>query len=233
MPELTATQFVNWTNESGERLRLYRTGDRARLLESGEIEFLGRMDDQVKIRGYRIELGEIESCLSQYPGIAASTVSVGGDAAGPVLLAYVVPAGSALPTESELRKYLAAKLPDYMMPAFFVSLHALPVMANGKVDKAALPRPSAENCLPEAPPANGKLNSLEQQIAGLVASMMSRPAVGAEENFFMIGGHSMFGVQLVARIRETFGVQLPLRHLFTAPTVRELSNEVARLIKVD
>ncbi len=233
LPELTSTQFVSVADERGAPLRVYRTGDRVRLLENGELEFLGRMDEQVKIRGYRIELGEIEACLRRYPGIAAATLSVADGAGGPALVAYVVLAQGERITESELRKHLASTLPDYMMPASFVALGALPLTSNGKIDKTALPPPGKENSLPKAPAANGKSANVERQITGLVASLMSRPSIGADENFFMIGGHSMFGVQLVARIRETFGVRLPLRDLFTAPTVRELSNEVARLMSVD
>ncbi len=229
--ELTASRFVTYATASGESLRLYRTGDRARLLETGEIEFLGRVDDQVKIRGYRIELGEIETWLSRHPGIAACTVSVISVGAGdPALAAYIIPKADARLTESELREYLGANLPDYMVPAFFVLIGALPVTANGKLDKAALPAPHAENLLLNASATNGELSSVEAQIAGLVASLIGRPAIGADENFFMIGGHSMLGVQLVARIREVFHIKLPLRNLFAAPTVRELSSEVARLI---
>ncbi len=232
LPELTATQFVSVTDESGAPLRVYRTGDRVRLLENDEIDFLGRIDDQVKIRGYRIELGEIEGCLRRHPGVAAATLSVADGADGSILVAYVVLATGARTTEAELRKHLASELPDYMMPASFVALPALPLTANGKIDKAALPPPGAENSLSKAPAANGKSANVEPQITGLVASLMDRTSIGVDENFFMLGGHSMFGVQLVARIRETFGVQLPLRDVFTAPTVRELSNEVARLISV-
>ncbi|HET6274860.1 MAG TPA: non-ribosomal peptide synthetase [Candidatus Cybelea sp.] len=233
LPELSARRFVAYITASGESLRLYRTGDRVRLLENGEFEFLGRFDDQVKIRGYRIELGEIEAALNQYPTIAAAAASVVEDATGaPTLAAYVVPAGEARLTESELRDHLATKLPAYMIPAFFVAIPSLPVMVNGKLDKTALPDPEKENLLPKSA-ANGKLSGLEEQIADFVALLMGRPSVGADENLFMIGGHSMFGVQLVARIRETFGVKMPLRHVFSAPTVRELSKEVARLMRAD
>jgi amino acid adenylation domain-containing protein len=232
-PELTASRFVTYIAASGEPLRIYRTGDRVRSLENGELEFLGRFDDQVKIRGYRIELGEIVACLNRYPGIEASTVLVSDVAAGgPSLVAYVVPAADARLAESELRQFLAAKLPDYMLPAFFISIHALPVMANGKLDKSALPAPCADNLLPKAAIVNGPLrqcSAVEEQIAELVASLMSRPSIGPDENFFMAGGHSMFGVQLVARIRDTFGVKLTLRQLFKAPTIAALSAEVARL----
>jgi amino acid adenylation domain-containing protein len=231
--ELTASRFVTYIAASGEPLRIYRTGDRVRLLENGELEFLGRFDDQVKIRGYRIELAEIVTWLNRYPGIEASTVLVSDvAAAGPSLVAYVVPAADAHLTESELREFLAAKLPDYMIPAYVVSIHALPVMVNGKLDKSALPAPRLDNLLPKAATvtdAQSQGSPVEEQIAALVASLMGRPSIGPDENFFMAGGHSMFGVQLVARIRDTFGVKLSLRQLFKAPTIAGLAAEVARL----
>ncbi|MBV8147791.1 MAG: non-ribosomal peptide synthetase, partial [Candidatus Eremiobacteraeota bacterium] len=230
MPELTAKQFITYGTSPQEKLRLYRTGDRVRLLDSGDLEFLGRFDDQVKIRGNRVELGEIEACLGGCSEIAASAVSASVAAGGPVLIAHLVITPGAHLTESQAREYVAAKLPDYMVPAFFVSIPSLPLMANGKLDKTALPAPNADNLLPGASRGNERLSALERQLAGLVASLMSRPSIGPDENLFMIGGHSMFGVQLVARIREVFGVKLPLRQVFTAPTVRELSSEVARLI---
>ncbi len=231
MPELTAKQFITYIAASGESVRLYRTGDRVRLLDNGEIEFLGRFDDQVKLRGHRIELGEIEACLNRSSNVLAAAVAIKDVApGGRALVAYVVAAPGARLTEKQLREDLADQLPDYMIPAFFVSLAALPLMRNGKVDKTALPAPCAENLLLDASATNGGLSGLEHEIGQLVASLMSRPSIGANENFFMIGGHSMFGAQLVARIREVFGVQLPLRRIFIAPTVRELANEVAGLI---
>ena len=234
-PELTTKRFVTYVTGAGEPLRIYRTGDRVRLLEDGEIDFLGRYDDQVKVRGYRIEPREIESSLSQAPGVATVAVSVTEDAVGGrALVAYVVSIAAAKVTESALREYLTSKLPDYMIPAFFVSLDALPVLPNGKLDKSALPPPSQDNLLPREASTNAattQYSAVEEQIAGLVASLMSRQSIGRDENFFMAGGHSMFGVQLVARIRDTFGVRLTLRQLFKAPTIAALSVEVARLTK--
>jgi amino acid adenylation domain-containing protein len=232
---LTANRFVTYVSASGESLRIYRTGDRARLLENGEIDFLGRLDDQVKIRGYRIELGEIVECLNSFAGIEASIVSVldVGDA-GPSLVAYVVPTRDARLTGSDLRDFLASRLPEYMIPPFFVSIPALPVMANGKLDKSALPAPGVDNLLPSGLAVNAapsESNRLQQHISALVASLLGRPSIEAEDNFFMVGGHSMLGVQLVARIRDVFGVKLTLRQLFNAPTVAGLSAEVARLTK--
>jgi len=234
-PELTANRFVTYLSASGELARIYRTGDRARILENGDIAFLGRLDDQVKIRGYRIELGEIVASLNRFAGIEASAVSVQdiGDA-GPTLIAYVVPACDARLTAQELREFLAASLPDYMLPAFFVSILELPMTTNGKLDTSALPPPCADNLLPDRVAAKevpSERNGLQQQISALVASLLGRPSIDADDNFFMVGGHSMLGVQLVARIRDVFGVKLTLRQLFTAPTVADLSTEVARLTK--
>jgi len=232
LPEMTASRFVTYSPPSGSPMRIYRTGDRARLLPNGEIAFLGRLDDQVKIRGYRIELGEIVACLDRCSGIEASAVIVSdaGDG-GPSLVAYVVLARGVQLSASDLREFLSARLPDYMIPPFFVSIAELPVTVNGKLDKSALPAATAENILPNRaqPEASAPAAGLEQQIAGLVASLLGQPSIGTQENFFMAGGHSMFGVQLVARIRDTFGVKLTLRQLFGAPTVVALSTEVAKL----
>jgi amino acid adenylation domain-containing protein len=243
--ELTASRFVACSPASGTVLRVYRTGDRARFLPNGEIAFLGRLDEQVKIRGYRIELGEIAAWLDRCPGVAACAVVArdpeqGGDGAfadGPLLVAYVVPARDAQLTATGLREFLAQRLPDYMIPARFVAIAALPTTTNGKLNKSALPAPAANNLLSdqvsERTPseAAGSLssdNDLVQQVATLVASLVGQTSVDTEANFFMIGGHSMLGAQLVAQISERFGVKLTLRQLFSAPTVAALSAEVER-----
>jgi amino acid adenylation domain-containing protein len=234
-PELTAGHFVTYVPECGDPFRIYRTGDRARFLENGDILFLGRVDDQVKIRGYRIELGEIVATLNRFPGIQTNIVVVREDGnRGSTLVAYVVAAPDACLTESELRDYLGKHLPEYMIPTLFVLAHELPVTANGKPDKAALPAPCADNII-----ANGSLaaaainndNGVQQRVSELVASMLGRPSIAADEDFFMLGGHSMLGVELVARIRDMFGVRLTLRQLFTSPTVAALSAEIAQQTK--
>lgn len=238
--ELTANRFVTYSPPSGTPVRVYRTGDRARVLPNGEIAFLGRLDEQVKIRGYRVELGEIVSSLDRCPGIEACAAMVrdgdNGDD-GRQLVAYVVVARDAQLTASALRAFLASRLPDYMVPSHFVTVNALPITANGKLDKAALPAPSANNLLPNREPdgvspvavASSSGAGYQQQIAALVASLLGQPSVGLNDNFFLLGGHSMLGVQLVARIKEMFAVKVTLRQLFTAPTVAALSAEVARL----
>ncbi len=228
-PGLTASRFVTYTTASGESLRIYRTGDQVRLLENGEIAFLGRLDDQIKIRGYRIEPREIVACFNDCPGVAASAVTVRDN--GQSLVAYVVPAADADLTDSAMREYLATKLADYMIPALFVRIPALPLSANGKLDATALPDPATADLLHDVPEAQESHQNdlLRQQVGAMVASLLKRPAVDLEENFFMAGGHSMLGVQLVARIREEFGVRLTLRQLFQSSTVAALSDEVARL----
>jgi amino acid adenylation domain-containing protein len=232
-PAMTASRFVMYAPPSGPAVRIYRTGDRVRLTDTGEIAFLGRLDDQVKIRGYRIELGEIISSLDRFLELEASAVIARDDAGtGPELVAYVVLVPGAKVTSVDLREFLAARLPDYMIPAKFVAMPALPMTANGKLDKAALPAPSLRNLLPEgkapaAEPSSG--SAIEERLAALVISLLGNVSCGREDNFFMAGGHSMLGVQLVARIRDTFGVKLPLRQLFGAPTIVALSAEVEKM----
>ncbi len=235
LPELTASRFVDYLSASADPLRIYRTGDRARLLQNGEIQFLGRVDDQVKIRGHRIELGEIAAHLDRCPGIECSAVTVKdlGDR-GLSLVAYIVVVEKATLAAAGVRDFLATYLPDYMIPEFFVVMSALPVTPSGKLDRSALPDPSVDNLLPyhftpdhAANPGNSEL---QRQVAELVASLLRRPAIDVDENFFMAGGHSMLGVQLIAQIRDKFGVKVTLRQLFTAPTIAALSHEVATLI---
>lgn len=234
-PELTAERFVTRRTASGGVMRFYRTGDRVKLLEDGDIAFLGRLDDMVKIRGYRIEPGEIESRLSRFVGIDASAVAVRdvGDI-GPALVASVVVARGASPSSGELRAFLAAHLPDYMVPAAFVAIPELPVTANGKVDRSALPAPNDENQLSRAGESTtpvGLNGHLPARVSALVASMLGQASIGPDENFFMAGGHSMLGAQLVAKIRDMFGVKLTLRQLFMAPTVEALCAQIAQLTK--
>lgn len=233
-PELTARQFVMHDPGDGtEPIRIYRTGDRARLLENGEIAFLGRLDDQVKIRGYRIEPGEISAWLNKLPAIKESAVVARDCGNGLELVAYVSPNGTALPDIAELRAYLAAKLPDYMVPAQFVSLPAMPTTVNGKLDRAALPAPTASNTIqPRAnaqPPTRDAESELERRLTAIISALLGRPSVNGTDNFFMLGGHSMLGVQLAAKIRDTFGVKLTLRQLFSAPSVNALCAEIRRL----
>lgn len=228
LPQATREKFV--ADPFDPNGKLYRSGDRARLLPDGEIEFLGRTDDQVKIRGFRIELDEIAWALNQHPGVTSSAVVARAGASEPVLTAYLVLAGETSPSAADLRDFLLARLPEYMVPLSFVKMDSLPVNANGKVDRPALPEPGATNVLPnqvtETAPA---ADSFECELAALIANQLGVPSVGRADNFFLMGGHSMFAARLTAKLRETFGVSLPMRQLFQAPTVAKLAAEVERL----
>ncbi|HVR07865.1 MAG TPA: amino acid adenylation domain-containing protein, partial [Thermoanaerobaculia bacterium] len=241
-PELTAASFVPDPFAAAPGGRLYRTGDRVRHLADGNLEFLGRRDQQVKVRGYRIELGEIDAVLARHPGVReAVTLARPARSGAPAdlqLAAYVVARQpDAAPPAAELRELLRRSLPDYMVPAAFVFLAALPVTANGKLDRQALPDPAAAEgadaagkagaARPAAPPKN----PLEERLAQLWREVLDLPAVGVHDSFFELGGHSLLATQLVARIRQTLGVELPLRLLFQRPSIAELAVEIAGIVQ--
>ncbi|HEY2739397.1 MAG TPA: amino acid adenylation domain-containing protein, partial [Thermoanaerobaculia bacterium] len=228
-PELTAAAFLPDPFAAMPGARLYRTGDRARYGIDGNLEFQGRLDQQVKVRGYRIELGEIEVALTRHPGVREAVVLVRQDKPGDQrLVAYVVPAAEPAPSSAELRETLRQVLPEYMIPAAFVSLAELPVTANGKLDRQALPAPvvsGGEHRAFHTP--------VEEITAGLWAELLGLAYVGPDDNFFELGGHSLIGAQLISRLRQALDVELPLRILFEAPTVTGLAAEVERLRRGD
>jgi acyl carrier protein len=209
---------------------LYKTGDLARYMPDGQIAFMGRIDDQIKIRGYRIEPNEIVTVLDRHPMISTSHVIAQEDhAAGKRLIAYVVAALGSQPTCAELQDFLRVYLPEYMVPTAFVCLDSLPLTSNGKVDRQALPVASASNTLQGEPQVAAR-TLVEKRVAATVAKLLHMQNVGASDNFFLLGGHSLLGTQLIASIRESFGVELSLRCLFKAPTVAELSAEIENLL---
>jgi amino acid adenylation domain-containing protein len=223
-PELTAERFIAHPFEPGKRL--YRTGDLACYLPDGQIAFLGRADHQIKLRGYRIEPNEIVSVLNAHPAVQMSVVVAREDTPGNKrLVAYVVLAPGSSISANALREALATTLPDYMIPSVFVQLETLPQTSNGKIDRAALPAPDDACLLPEEESA-GPTTPVEEQLVEIVAALLGLAQVGVDDNFFMLGGHSLLGTQLIARIAETFAVELPLRRLFEAPTVRLLAEEI-------
>lgn len=228
-PALTAEKFVR-SPFGGRSDRLYRTGDRGRFLPDGEIEFLGRLDDQIKIRGYRVEPNEIINALNAYPGVQASVVTVEADQAGAKrLIAYVVLVPGAEVDPTGLRKMLSQQLPDYMVPAMLVQVKALPMTANGKVDLAALPAPTATNALTDDKFVAPR-TSVEKRMAKILIPLLHVDQVSVKDNFFLLGGHSLLGTQLITRISESFGVELSLFGLFDHPTLEEMSLEVEKLI---
>jgi amino acid adenylation domain-containing protein len=221
-PELTARRFVPDAFGSEAGARLYRTGDLGRHLQGGEIEFRGRLDSQVKIRGYRIELGEIEAALGQHPSVRQCSVLAQDAGQGERrLVAYLVPGGQPPPSPNELRGYLKERLPEYMVPAAYVTLDSIPLTASGKVNWRALPRPEqgrAQSVEPFAPPRT----PTEQQLAAMWTELLGLERVSIHDNFFELGGHSLLLTQLASRVRQAMNVDVPLRSLFEAPTIQEM-----------
>jgi amino acid adenylation domain-containing protein len=232
-PELTSEKFIRnpFSNDNaGPAARLYKTGDLACYLENGEIAYLGRIDDQVKILGHRIEPNEIVTVLNRHSGVQASVVVAREDAGSEKhLVAYVVSNTASQLSAADLRDFLRNELPEYMVPAVYVQIDEVPLTQNGKLDRAALPTPDAENTLrdeefiaPRTP--------IEERLAVMLSSLLGLEQVGITDNFFMLGGHSLLGTQLISHIRGTFGVELALRTLFDAPTIEQLSQEIERLV---
>ena len=222
-PDLTEQRFVPDPFCRGGRL--YRTGDQARWLSEGVIEYLGRLDQQVKIRGFRIELGEIESALSEDPRVKEAVVAMHEDAAGEKrLIAYLSCRDGEVPESSELRTRLSSKLPDYMVPSAFLCLDKLPLTPNGKIDRRALPSPVNNNVSAHHydPPRTAE----EEHLAAIWKDVLRISRVGRNDNFFELGGHSLLASTALMRVREHWGIQLPLRSIFEAPTLEKLANRI-------
>ena len=229
-PLLTATRFVPDPFNEQPGARMYATGDRGRYLEDGQIEFLGRMDDQIKIRGYRIEPEEIVSTLVRIPGISEAAVAVRGDQADEHrLVAYIVIDPQEAPAYGAIQEFLRERLPEYMVPAVFVLLDRLPLTANGKVDRAALPEPNDENTM-RVDAGDEEESSVETRLKEILIPLLKVADIGIHSNFFQLGGHSLLGAQVLVKIRESFGVELSLKAIFDHPTVGGISAEIERLI---
>jgi amino acid adenylation domain-containing protein len=214
----TARAFV--PDPSGHGRRLYRTGDLARWRADGTLEFAGRLDDQIKIRGFRVEPGEVEAVLRTHPGVRESVVVVAGQGAQRHLIGYVTPADGVDPATlrpSLLREFLAARLPDYLVPAGFKAVGRFPLNANGKVDKAALPAPDRESPRLASPPQG----ATEEQLADIWRRLLPAGdgAISREDNFFAQGGNSLLAARLMFRIREVFGVDVQMAAFYEAPTL--------------
>ncbi len=224
-PELTAEKFVPdpFSGEAGARM--YRSGDRVRWLPTGELEYLGRVDHQVKVRGFRIEPGEIDAALELHPGVREAVVVVREG----VLVAYVVPTEEeALSSAAELRAWLGDRLPEYMVPAAFAVLERLPLTANGKVDRAALPEPGLTGegewyVAPRTP--------TEEILVAIWAGYLRVERVSVDADFFALGGHSLAATSMISRVRAAFGVEVPLRAVFEAPVLSALAERIERLMQ--
>jgi amino acid adenylation domain-containing protein len=224
-PELTAERFVD--GRGGKR---YRTGDLVRLRPDGEFDFLGRIDDQLSIRGFRVEPAEIISAMNSHPAIRASaTLAVGGSSADRQLVGYLVSSGTDHPNRDELADFLGESLPEYLVPTRFVWLDELPLTAHGKIDRealAALDRDATDASVDEIrelPGDEPPRTPIQTAIASVLVELLGIPAIGLNENFFLLGGHSMLGAQLIVRLENLFDVEITLRYLFDHPTLAEIA----------
>ncbi|MBT8421931.1 MAG: amino acid adenylation domain-containing protein, partial [Gammaproteobacteria bacterium] len=228
-PELNREKFT--TDPFGADERMYRTGDRARWLADGQLEFLGRADDQIKWRGFRVEPGEIEAALTEIDSVQHAVVMLREDSPGMKrLVAYLTPAEGAAPDVPALKSSLQARLPDYMVPGVFVVLDAMPLTPSGKIARRRLPAPAAadlENRDYVAP-----RNDIETQICEIWTRVLDAGQVGVEDDFFALGGHSLLATKVIARVRDAYGANLPLKYLFRYPTPARLAAAIATLQKV-
>jgi len=227
-PDATAEKFLPnpFSKAPGERLS--RTGDRARYLSDGNLEFLGRVDRQVKIRGFRAEPREIETVLERRPDVHEALVLARDDDFGAKrLVAYIIPALNQTPKVDHLRDFVKERLPEYLVPSSFVFLESFPLTQNGKIDQHLLPAPAQDPPLSETgfvPPSN----PVEETLDKIWAQVLGLEHVGIHDNFFDLGGHSLLATQVISRISDIFQIELPLRRLFEAPTVAGLALLVAQ-----
>jgi amino acid adenylation domain-containing protein len=224
LPELTQQNFLPDPVAGNRMARIYRTGDRGVRSANGEIEFLGRTDRQVKIRGQRVELDEIGAVLCQHPMVEYATAITHDSASEEKkLVAYILPKknGSA-PQVDDLRMHISRSLPGYMIPTVFVRLNQLPLSANGKCDLSLLPQPTDDNLL-ERVPTRSSGTLVEEKVLAIVRDLLEHDAIGIEDNFFLAGGHSLLGMQLILRLREEFGAEVTLQQIFESPSVSDLT----------
>lgn len=224
-PELTAEKFIPDPFSQIPNGRLYKTGDLARFLPDGNVEYLGRLDHQVKIRGFRIELGEIESVFNQHPGLQSVAVIARMDLGPHAQLAAYLVMDAERPSVAEWRRFLTQQLPEYMVPSHYVYVDALPLSPNGKLDRKALPSPESfrpvvtqEYTAPQT--------DIQMQLAVICQEVLRKDRIGIHDNFFELGGDSLQAMQVVARVRNTFGTELPFRTFFESPTIAQMSQAI-------
>jgi aspartate racemase len=227
--ELTAQKFVSNPFSEDPNSRLYRTGDVVRWLADGNLEFLSRNDSQLKIRGYRVEPGEVEGALAAHPAVqAATTVARRNNSGTNQLFAYVVPQPNQKVEESELREFLASKLPSYMVPARILSLSTLPLTPNGKIDRSALPEPGPDSMQSDPQLQVPPRTPIEETLCSIWCEVLGRARVGVHEDFFQLGGHSLLATQVISRIAGRCNVELPVVAIFEGPTIARLAAIIER-----
>jgi len=226
-PQTTGERFLTDSLNPISGSRMYKTGDLGCFLPDGQIAFRGRLDGQEQIHGHRVETDEIVCALNRHPGVAASVVVARGHASAKNLVAYIVPRDTTALSASSLREFLLASLPHYMVPVAFVRISALPSNSNGKLDRGALPDPAEENRIKDAG-YRAPSTPTEKRLVQILSPMLGVERVGADDNFFLLGFHSLLATQVGTRVYESFGIQLSLRHMFEAKTVARLAAELDR-----
>lgn len=225
--DLTAEKFIPDPFDDGAGARLYKTGDRARYLPDGNIEFLGRVDDQVKVRGFRVEPKEIETVLGQHPAVREAVVAAEGMGADRRLIAYVVAAPTAALSARYVKAFLKQKLPEYMVPSSVVFLNALPLTVNGKVDRRSLPGPTASSAQSDANFSAAR-TATEEIVMAIWADLLKLERIDIHDNFFDLGGHSLLATRVVSRVRELFKIDLSLRSFVDDPTIARLAERIEK-----
>ena len=232
-PELTAERFRPHPFSSKPGTQLYRTGDLGRYRPDGQIEFLGRVDQQVKLRGFRVELGEVEEALRAHTAVRDCVVTTAEILPGDMrLVAYVVHEGNASANSEELRRHLRVRLPEYMVPSYFVALETIPLLPNAKVDRRNLPPPS-DLRLELTKEFVAPRNQIEKQLAAIWVEVLGLGQVGVDDNFFELGGHSLLAMQIVARINQLYLIDFPLRRMFETPTVAGIAQYLSAMRRAD
>jgi amino acid adenylation domain-containing protein len=229
-PGLTAERFMSDPFCGGDGARVYGTGDYGRILPDGQIAFMGRKDEQVKVRGFRVEPGEVEYFLNQHPAVKQSAVSLIEVAPGNKrLIAHLTIKTEQAPSFNELQAFLGEHLAEHMIPSGFVQLAKFPLLPSGKIDRGALPPPDLLNALADQSHVAASTIT-EKRLQEIVSSLLKTKSVSVSDNFFMLGGHSLLAAQLIARVRDAFGIEIGLRFLFEYPTVTAIAREIERIV---
>jgi amino acid adenylation domain-containing protein len=229
-PGLTAERFMSDPFGGRNGARVYRTGDYGRILPNSQIAFMGRKDEQVKVRGFRVEPGEVEYFLTQHPAVEQSAVSLMEVAPGDKrLIAHITIQAEQAPSSTELQAFLAEYLAEHMIPSGFVQLAKFPLLPSGKIDRSALPSPDLLNALADQSHVAARTIT-EKRLQEIVSSLLKTENVNVSGNFFMLGGHSLLAAQLIARVRDVFGIEIGLRFLFEYPTVTAIAEEIERIV---
>jgi len=227
--DLTSEKFFAFIGDGRDSERLYRTGDLCALLPNGEIAFHGRLDTQSKVRGQRVEIDEVTAVLNRHASVAQSAVVVNGDSDQAGLCAYIVPRSPEKPRASDIRDLLVRSLPEFMIPSRFILVDYLPMTPNGKLERSRLPTPNEDNVLRDAP-YRAPETVTEARLAAMMAELLGFGPIGSDDNFFLLGGHSLLGSQLALRVREAFAVGVTLRDVFRTQTVSRFAARIEELI---